>query len=78
MPFIGGVIFNFIGGCIRYLYGTLWRTIFRKKKYHFREYLNGPENTDDPFAAIDHQFVNRIVGFIALMLTCALIIKLGI
>ena len=31
----GRFIFNFVGACIRWTYGTFWRTIFRKKGFFF-------------------------------------------
>jgi hypothetical protein len=30
MPFIGNFIFDFIGGTVRYIYGTAWRTLLKK------------------------------------------------
>ena len=46
MRIIGAIIFNFIGGSGRYIYGTIWRILLNKKKYNFKEYLNGPNNSD--------------------------------
>lgn len=75
--FRGGVIFNFIGACVRWLYGTLWRTITNKKKYKFHEYLRGPDNSDDFFDNYGHEFINRIVGLISLASILAAIVKLS-
>jgi len=63
---IGGFLFDFIGAIVRFLYGTIWRTIANKPKFKFSEYLNGPENSDDWFDIAGHSFVNRIIGFITL------------
>lgn len=67
---IGGPILNFIGAVVRWIYGTLWRTIAQKPKFKFREYLYGPENSDDWYDLTGHCFVNKIVawGAIALIL----------
>lgn len=62
----GAALFNFIGPCVRWIYGTIWRTIANKKKFKFCEYLNGPENSDDWFDLTGHEFVNKVVGFITL------------
>ena len=74
----GALIFNFIGAVVRWLYGTIWRTIANKRKYTFKEYLNGPEQSDDWFDMTGHTFVNRLIGAIALFIICWLIIKMGI
>lgn len=62
----GGFIFNFIGACVRWTYGTIWRTIANRKKFKFSEYLNGPENSDDWFDN-GHELVNRVIGIITLV-----------
>jgi hypothetical protein len=72
----GGIITNFIGAVIRWIYGTIWRTVAGKHKYKFREYLNGPENSDD-FFDNGHEIINSAIGVIALLLLCALLIKFG-
>ena len=74
----GRVIFNFIGACIRWTYGSFWRTITKKKKFKFSEYVNGSENSDDWFDLTGHQFINRIVGIITTVLIVLIIIRLGI
>jgi len=76
--FYGGSIFNFIGACIRWLYGTIWRTIARKSKFTFKEYIYGPNNSEDYFDQTGHQFVNKIVGAIAIVVFAWIIILLGI
>ena len=62
---IGGVILNFIGAVIRWVYGIIWRTFFNKSKFTFNEYVNGFRNSDDTFdEIIAHQFNNKIIGAI--------------
>jgi len=63
-----GELFNFIGAVVRWIYGSIWRTIFQKPKFTFVEYLRGPKQSDDWFDQTGHTFVNRIIGFITLML----------
>ena len=65
---LGGFIFDFVGAVVRWIYGTIWRTLFRRKKYSFKEYLNGPNNSDDWFDQTGHSFVNRIVGAVFIVL----------
>lgn len=75
---IGASIFNYFGAIFRWIYGTIWRTIANKPRFKFGEYLHGPENSDDWFDQTGHSFVNRVVGAIAIVLICWIIIKLGI
>ena len=65
---IGGEIFNFFGALARWLYGTIWRTIARKKKYSFMEYLRGPKHSDGFYDDFGHELVNRFVGLIVIIL----------
>lgn len=59
---IGRYIFNYIGGTVRWIYGSIWRTIFNKPKFTYNEYINGPKNLKDHFDEYGHQFNNRLVG----------------
>lgn len=72
--FTGGFIFNFIDACIRWTYGTIWRTIAKKKKFKFNEYLNGPKNSDDWFDITGHTFVNKVIGIVSLVVLILLLI----
>lgn len=75
---VGGIIFNFIGALVRWIYGTISRNITNKPKYKFREYLYGPENSKDWYDMTGHGFVNRVIGMITIVVICWIIIKLGI
>ena len=75
---IGGIIFDYVGAVVRWIYGTTWRTIANKPKYKFSEYINGPENSDDWFDVTGHSFVNRVIGLITIVSICWIIIRLGI
>ena len=75
---IGSGLLNFIGAVVRWLYGTIWRSIAGRDKFTFNEYLNGPKDGDAIFDTMEHEFVNKIVGMITLMLLCFTIIKLGL
>lgn len=59
---IGRYIFNYIGGTIRWIYGSIWRTIFNKPKFSYREYINGPKNSKYHFDQYGHEFNNRLIG----------------
>ena len=71
----GRIFFNFIGACLRWVYGTIWRRIFKKPKYSFKEYLNGPKNSIDHFDLHGHQFNNRIIGALAFVAFVLLILN---
>lgn len=64
---VGRIIFNYIGATIRWVYGTIWRTILNKPKFTYNEYVNGPKNSEDHFDNYGHQFNNRIIGIIFLI-----------
>ncbi len=39
---ISGLFFlNYNGGTIHYIYGTIWRTIFNRPNFTYKEYING-------------------------------------
>tara|TARA_Y100000815_G_scaffold262804_1_gene276624 strand:- start:456 stop:695 length:240 start_codon:yes stop_codon:yes gene_type:complete len=59
---IGRSIFNYIGGTIRWIYSSIWRTIFNKPKLNYREYIDGPKNSKDHFDEFEPQFNNRLIG----------------
>jgi len=61
-------LLNFVGGTIRWVYGTTWRTIARKPKYKFKEYINGLENSYDWFDNKRHNFVNSVIGLLTIVL----------
>jgi hypothetical protein len=68
---IGGAIINFIGAMVRWVYGTIWRTLLSKPKFTFDEYVNGYRKSDDSFDEISHEFNNKIIGtiFIGLIIS---------
>jgi len=74
---MGGIFFDYIGAIIRWIYGTIWRTIANKSKFKFSEYVNGPENSDDWFDATGHSTVNRFVGMITIVVIVILINRYG-
>jgi len=71
----GRVFFNFIGAVIRWCYGSIWRTLFKKNKYTFDEYLYGP-NKSDYYDDMGHTFNNGIIGVIGFIFLIVPIIKL--
>jgi hypothetical protein len=73
---MGGHLFNFVGAVTRWIYGTIWRSIAKKKKYTFREYLYGPDNSDDWLDLTGHVLVNKVIGLIMIVIICMILIKL--
>lgn len=39
----GQFLLNYTGGTLRFIYGTIWRTIFNKTKFTYKEYIYGPK-----------------------------------
>lgn len=70
----GGIIVNFIGASIRWIYGSIWRTLFRKPKFTFKEYLYGPKNSHDYYDKNAHQLNNKLIGIFALGILAAIIV----
>lgn len=66
MEIIGEFIFYFllngIGGTIRWVFGSLWSTLFNKPKYTFKEYIYGPENANHYDSV--HTFVNGLIAVV--------------
>lgn len=69
--FIG--FFNFIGGTTRWLWGTLWRSMARRKKYTFKEYLHGP-NPPEPGQEF-HEVNNFFIGIVVFIFIIAPLLK---
>ena len=71
--FIGGLFFNFIGGSIRWVYGSIWRTLARKKKFTYKEYIYGPNDSDEIEDSLGHEIINRVIGMVVIMIIAFLI-----
>jgi len=71
--FIGREIFNFIGAVTRWAYGTAWRTLFKKERYSFKEYLRGSNTSEDWFDKTAHEFNNKVIGLVVFVALIALI-----
>ncbi len=72
---IGRTILNYIGGTIRWIYGTIWRSIFYKPKYKYSEYIHGPKNSKDYFDKYGHEFNNRVIATIFIVIIVLLFMK---
>ena len=64
---IGRALLNFIGGTLRYIYVSIWRTLFDKPKFTFKEYINGPKKSNY-YDEHGHQFNNLMIGFIFILI----------
>jgi len=60
------LIFNTIGGTIRWIYGSIWRTIFNKPKFSFKEYLYGPKKSKNHWDR-QHMMNNGLVAIVFLI-----------
>ena len=72
---IGNEILNFIGATIRWIYGTAVRTILKKPKYTFKEYLRGPKNSKDWFDKTAHEFNNKWIALAFIGIVISLIVR---
>lgn len=72
------VIFNFIGACIRWIYGTIWRTLANKPKFTFKEYLKGPKKSSDFFDEFAHGTNNVLIGVIFFFIIIIIIVRFTI
>ena len=70
-----GVIFNFIGASARWFWGFIWRTILKKQKFTFKEYLNGP-NELSYYDNMCHASNNGIIGVLVFVFLIVPLIKL--
>lgn len=65
--FIFFIALNYIGGTIRWILGSSWRTIFNKPKFSYSEYLWGPKKHKDHWDRYQG-FTNGIIAFLAIFI----------
>jgi len=58
---------NFIGGTVRWIFGSIWRTVANKPKFTFTEYIVGPKRPDY-YDTMGHRFNNILIGMIVFSL----------
>ena len=73
--FLGFEIFNWIGGTVRWIFGTTWSKLLNKDQFTYLEYINGPKKGKGWFDDKGHGFVNIIVSFITIGVIIAIIVK---
>ena len=56
-----------IGATVRWAWCSTWRSIAGKKKFTFKEYLNGPKGGEPFIDNVVHEFNNRLIGGIVLV-----------
>ncbi len=74
---VGGWLINFIGASIRWIFGTSWRTILNQPKFTFKEYLYGPNESDDWYDQKGHRLSNFIVAFAFFFVVAVLAFRQG-
>ncbi len=70
----GRVLLNYVGGTLRYVYGSIWRNLFDRPKFTFKEYINGPKK-GDYYDESRHKFNNRIIAFIFLIIILLVLVN---
>ena len=79
MNFLEKIIFDSIlsnlGGLLRYLFGTIYRTIFKMKTYTFRECMDGPPEEGLNYISKNnrHKKSNEFIGIIFILLIALII-----
>ncbi len=63
---IFNLILNTIGGIIRWIYGSIWRTIFNKPKFEFKEYLYGSKKSKSHWDR-QHMMNNGLIAIVFLI-----------
>lgn len=69
------IIFNYLGACIRWAIGSVCRVLFKKTRFTFNQYLNGPKKEYDKFDDYDES-KNIIIGGSFFLISVIIIIKL--
>lgn len=64
MHFFGSEILNFLGGSIRWFFGTIYSSLFNKKGFTYREYLYGENKLNDDYSKLEHEFANKAIALI--------------
>ncbi|WP_400078570.1 hypothetical protein [Winogradskyella sp. R77965] len=54
------VVLNFIGGSVRWIFGTIWQTIFNTPKHSYKEYIYGPDKPNHYDSA--HGCINIVIA----------------
>ena len=71
----GRFLLIYIGGALRYIYGSVWRIIFNKPRYTYKEYINGPKKGRNWYDGAHHQN-NVVIAFIFIMIVIFITINL--
>lgn len=70
--FFGPALFylfcNYFGGTLRWMYGSVWRTIFNKPRFKYKEYIVGPEKSKNHFDIHGHHFNNAFITVIFIII----------
>jgi hypothetical protein len=70
MNILGG-FFDYVGGFIRYLYGSSIRYFLlpNRRSYSLKEYIHGADETGDPmWDRVGHSIINRLIGTIIILI----------
>lgn len=62
------MLLHYYGATIRWIYGSIWRSLSNKKKYKFTEYFNGPESSKWAFAGPRSQEFTHVVAALVIIL----------
>ena len=70
----GRFFLNYIGGTIRFIYGTIWRTVFNKPQFTYKEYIYGLKRKNY-YDKMGHEFNNRMIALIFLGIIISMLVN---
>ena len=67
--------FNFLGGSVRWVFGSLFALITNKPNYSYKVYLFGPQKSKNQTDQIDHTTANGLLGAAIFFIIATIIIS---
>lgn len=72
------VVLNFIGASIRWVFGSLWRTLTNKPKRTYKSYVYGEDFESDSYDDFTVGIINPITAVIFIAIVIGCIVKFNI
>ncbi len=72
------IFFNFLGGSVRWIFGSLLCLITNKSYTTYKEYLYGSKKSKNRTDKIDHGTANGLLGAAVFFIIASIIIKYNI
>ncbi|KGL58407.1 hypothetical protein [Polaribacter sp. Hel1_85] len=62
-------ILNYLGETLRWIYGSIWRTILKKEKFKYSEYIYGIKKSKNHYDLWGHKMNNRVIAVVFILLS---------